>query len=79
MEIGAPGGKHTLMSKHILLIFHFKVCVFTVWCVCCLTDLVARGKVLVLLTGVPFFTVQQQEVDHLFLVVTVEGKHLEID
>lgn len=37
-----------------------------------LTNLVARRKVLVLLTGVPFLAVQQQEVDHLFLVVTAE-------
>lgn len=41
-----------------------------------LTDLVARGEVLVLLTGVPLLTVQQQEVDHLFLVVAAERRHL---
>ena len=45
-------------------------------CVCLggSTYLVAGGQVLVLLAGVPLLTVQEQEVDHLLLVVTAEGK-----
>ena len=49
------------------------MCVFTVvlFPVPCLTDLVARRQVLVLVTRVPLLPVQQQEVNHLLLVVTV--------
>lgn len=35
-----------------------------------LTDLVARWQVLILVAGEPFLPVQQQEVDHLLLVLT---------
>ena len=51
-------------------------CVCVCVCVCLggSTYLVAGGQVLVLLAGVPLLTVQEQEVDHLLLVVTAEGK-----
>lgn len=39
-----------------------------------LTNLIARRQILVLLTGIPLLTVQQQEVDHLFLVVTAKDE-----
>lgn len=41
------------------------------------TDLVAWRQVLVLVAGVPLLTVQQQEVDHLLLVVTGERRQSE--
>lgn len=40
------------------------------------TDLVAWRQVLVLMARIPLLTVQQQEVDHLFLVVTGERREV---
>lgn len=46
--------EHTLSVKEVKLI----------------TNLIPWRKVLVLMAGIPFLTVQQEKVDHLLLVVT---------